>query len=137
MRTLGRIILFITSACMIAYGIFGIMQCVELVKTPDFWINLVKNIANLSVFIVLITSCFIIIMGISAFFAAIGGRGGFWFTIFSILSLAISICAIVLAAKAGQITGPMDILKIVATFALFIAYALGFVFLKIGYHKSK
>lgn len=123
LRTIGRIGLIAVGILMIASGI-GFMV------STNIFAQITSG--NMSILGELLFQIVMIIAGLSASFAGIGGRGGFWFTIFSLIMLGFMIYYIVSKVKAGTFDGWNGVGQFCVNFALQIAYVVGFIFLKLG-----
>lgn len=115
-KGLGRIILLVVGIFMLAMGIWYLAGAT--------WS--VDHISGILYGIVLTLA------GLSAAFAGIKGEGGFWFTIFSLVMIALVVYyGIKNADKFSPFT--WDYLgKFILSLLAQILYAIGFVFIKIG-----
>jgi len=143
MKTLGRIILLVVGGLMIASAIRGLVGSINGLKEHSLtWQTLLQSLKDPAVrqhymqyFTGILKSSGMIIVSASAIFAGIKGKGGFWFTIFSLVILGLFIYDIVGKSKAGEFTGSekwRHILQLIIDSATQIGYISGFILLKLS-----
>jgi len=143
MKTLGRIILLVVGGLMIASAIRGLVGSINGLKEHSLtWQTLLQSLKDpalrqhyMQYFTGILKSSGMIIVSASAIFAGIKGKGGFWFTIFSLVILGLFIYDIVGKSKAGEFTGSekwRHILQLIIDSATQIGYISGFILLKLS-----
>lgn len=115
-KGLGRIILVVVGIFMLAVGIWylaGVTWSVGEISTILYGLVLV-------------------LAGLSAAFAGLKGEGGFWFTIFSLVMIALVVYYGIVNKDNFSPFSWEYLGKFILSLLAQILYALGFIFLKIG-----
>lgn len=146
MRNLGRIILLVVGGFLIYSAIKDFTVALDGIKNVfSGWENFIKALTDstsrteaLAYLTTLVKSVITMIVALSAILSAIFNHGGFWFSIFSIILLAMFVWNIVTKSKAGAFSGD-DKWKVILQLCIDsisqIGYIVGFLLLKFTHKK--
>ena len=127
MKVVGRIILIVVGALLIAYAIPSIIDSVKALQalggTVD-WTNWASE--GVRIIVALVGHGLQALAGLFAVIAAIVGKKSFGLLIAAIVMMISPTYQVVTGIQSGALTNAMEVLKIAAQYALPIAYFVGF-----------
>lgn len=128
MKLIGRILLLVTSLCLIAFSVVTIKNNVNMIGND--WTNISSYPEKMSCLIAIICQIGNLIFGLTGIIACLKGKSTFLLKVFSLIILVNVVYSIISVYKGKSSLDIKDISKISVQFLLPICYFIGSIFIR-------